>query len=45
VTDAPIDARYLTLDYARLTPLLIEGIKALVERIHALERALAEVKP
>ena len=45
VTNAPIDARYLTLDYARLTPLLIEGIKALVERIHALERALAEVKP
>ena len=45
VTDAPIDARFLTLDYARLTPLLIEGIKALVERIHALERALAEVKP
>lgn len=45
VTDAPIDARYLTLDYARLTPLLIEGIKALVERIHALESALAEVKP
>jgi len=41
VTEAPIDARYLTLDYARLTPLLIEGIKALLVRVEALEAQCA----
>jgi tetrahydromethanopterin S-methyltransferase subunit G len=37
VTDAPIDARYLTIDYERLVPLLIEAIKELTVEVKTLK--------
>ena len=37
VSPAPIDAKYLTVDYARLVPLLIEAIKELKQEIETLK--------
>jgi hypothetical protein len=37
VTEAPIDAQYLTIWYERLTPLLIEAVKELSAKVKALE--------
>jgi hypothetical protein len=39
VSEAPINANYLTIDYAKLTPLLIEAIKELTRRVEELELA------
>lgn len=51
VSPAPIDDKYLTIDYARLAPLLIEAIKeqqkiieAQVRRIDLLEASLNKLK-
>ncbi len=38
IKGAPIDANYLTLDYAKLVPLLIEAIKELAAKVEALSR-------
>ena len=40
ISPAPIDPQYLTVDYARLVPLLVEGIKELSHKIDALETEL-----
>jgi hypothetical protein len=40
VTEAPIDAQYLTIYYERLTPLLIEAIKELRREVQDLKQAL-----
>jgi hypothetical protein len=37
VAPAPIDPQYLTIDYAKLTPMLIEAIKELRAEIDALK--------
>jgi hypothetical protein len=37
VSPAPIDQQYLTVDYERLVPLLIEAVKELSEKVKALE--------
>lgn len=42
VSPAPIDARYLTMDYARLIPLLVEAIKEQQTIIDALRVAIEE---
>jgi hypothetical protein len=39
VSPAPIDDKYLTIDYARLVPLLIEAIKELSNQVEELKRA------
>jgi hypothetical protein len=38
VSPAPIDPQYLTVDYARMVPLLIESIKELRAEIEALKK-------
>jgi hypothetical protein len=43
VKPAPIDQQYLTVDYERLVPLLIEAIKELNGKVEALEAKLKEV--
>jgi len=40
VQPAPIDPQYMTLDYGRLVPLLIEAIKELSDKVETLERKL-----
>ena len=42
VTKAPIDEKYKTVWYEKLTPLLIEGIKAQQTQIESLETQMAE---
>jgi hypothetical protein len=42
VAPAPIDAKYLTVRYERLAPLLIEAIKELKDRVESLEAQLQE---
>jgi len=43
VKPAPIDQQYLTVDYERLVPLLIEAIKELNGKVEILEAKLKEV--
>jgi hypothetical protein len=43
VKPAPIDQQYLTVDYERLVPLLIEAIKELNGKVETLEAKLKEV--
>ena len=40
VSPAPIDAQYLTIDYERLVPLLIEAIKELSDQVEELKAKL-----
>ena len=40
VKDAPIDASYMTVDYAKMVPLLIEAIKGLNAKVESLEAQL-----
>lgn len=40
ISPAPIDEQYLTVDYARLVPLLVEGIKELSTKVKHLEKEL-----
>ena len=40
VKDAPIDTSYMTVDYARMVPLLIEAIKGLNAKVESLEAQL-----
>jgi hypothetical protein len=40
VVPAPIDEKYLTVKYEKLTPLLIEAIKQLQQKIEALEKKI-----
>jgi hypothetical protein len=42
VAPAPIDAKYLTVRYERLAPLLIEAIKELKDKVESLEAQLQE---
>ena len=44
VTDAPIDKKYKTIWYEKLTPLLIEGIKAQQTQIQSLQSQIDELK-
>jgi len=44
VTDAPIDKKYKTIWYEKLTPLLIEGIKAQQTQIQSLQAQIDELK-
>ena len=44
VTDAPIDKKYKTIWYEKLTPLLIEGIKAQQTQISSLQSQIDELK-
>lgn len=38
IKDAPVDARYMTVDYERLTPLLIEAVKELKEKFDGVKQ-------
>ena len=40
ISPAPIDEQYLTVDYARLVPLLIEGVKELNTKVRHLQKEL-----
>ena len=40
VKDAPIDTSYMTVDYAKMVPLLIEAIKGLNAKVESLEAQL-----
>ena len=40
IRDAPIDESYMTVDYARMVPLLIEAIKGLNAKVESLEAQL-----
>ena len=44
VTDAPINASYLTIDYERITPLLIEAIKEQQSEIEDQSSEISELK-
>ncbi len=44
VLPAPVDDRYLTLDYSRLVPLLIEAIKAQQEQIDDLQARVIDME-
>jgi hypothetical protein len=44
VAPAPIDDRYLTLDYSRLVPLLIEAIKVQQEQIDDLHARIIDLE-
>jgi hypothetical protein len=44
VTDAPINANYLTIDYERITPLLIEAIKEQQTQIEDQSSEISELK-
>jgi len=44
VKPAPIDDNYLTVQYERLVPLLIEGIKELTGKVENLEKELKKLK-
>jgi hypothetical protein len=43
VADAPINANYLTIDYERLTPLLIEAIKEQQSEIDELKTLVKQL--
>ena len=38
--DAPIDESYMTVDYSKMVPLLIEAIKGLNAKVESLEAQL-----
>jgi len=40
VTDAPIDAKYLTIWYERTAPLLVEAIKELADEIDEIKKKM-----
>ena len=40
VSPAPIDNQYLTIDYERITPLLIEAIKELTQELNNLKKSI-----
>ena len=40
IRDAPIDESYMTVDYSRIVPLLIEAIKGLNAKVESLEAQL-----
>jgi hypothetical protein len=40
IRDAPIDESYMTVDYAKMVPLLIEAIKGLNAKVESLEAQL-----
>jgi len=40
INPAPIDEQYMTLDYGRLVPLLIEAVKELNDKVIMLEKKL-----
>ena len=42
VTEAPVDANYLTVDYARLVPLLVESIKELSDQVKDLQKKIED---
>ena len=44
VTEAPINDKYKTIYYDKLVPLLIEGIKALTEKVNQLENKIDNLK-
>ena len=44
VTEAPINDKYKTIYYDKLVPLLIEGIKALTEKVNQLENKIDTLK-
>ena len=42
VTEAPVDPEYLTVDYARLVPLLVESIKELTQQVKQLQKKIED---
>jgi hypothetical protein len=40
IKPAPIDEKYMTLDYAKIVPLLIEAVKELNTKVDALQDSL-----
>ena len=42
VTEAPVDPEYLTVDYARLVPLLVESIKELTQQVKTLQKKIED---
>ena len=43
IRPAPIDEKYLTLDYAKIVPLLIEAIKELNKKVDNIREAMRSV--
>jgi hypothetical protein len=44
IREAPIDSQYMTLDYARIVPLLIEAIKELDAKVDAQDKRIEELE-
>ena len=44
IRDAPIDSKYMTLDYAHIVPLLIEAIKELDTKVQSQDERIRQLE-